>query len=176
MLPSQDQQKKSVKYLQNLAEAKLKRNANTNNRKVKLLDGMTALGNDYTPTDTDGKDMYKYVQLVCFECSLSLPCFWECVQTVKVNINDMTIIIVIVMKQQLLTSILFTAIAVVFYDSSCLTSAVICARGKIAVDHKGNKRFKEIVMASLPKYRDAATKLGKSVIVSEIVDIIRRAR
>ena len=50
---------------------------------------------------------------------------------------------------------------------------VICARGRIAVNHTGNKRFKLIVESSLQRYSNAPSKLAKSAIVSDIVETIR---
>lgn len=52
---------------------------------------------------------------------------------------------------------------------------VICARGRIAVNHTGNKRFKLIVESSLQRYSNAPSKLAKSAIVSDIVETIRQS-
>lgn len=52
---------------------------------------------------------------------------------------------------------------------------VICARGRIAVGHTGNKRFKLIVESSLQNYSSATSKLAKSAIVSQIVETIRQS-
>lgn len=52
---------------------------------------------------------------------------------------------------------------------------VVCARGRIAVNHTGNKRFKLIVESSLQRYSKAPSKLAKSAIVSDIVDTIRKS-
>ena len=52
---------------------------------------------------------------------------------------------------------------------------VVCARGRIAVNHTGNKRFKLIVESSLQRYSNAPSKLAKSAIVSDIVDTIRKS-
>ena len=52
---------------------------------------------------------------------------------------------------------------------------VVCARGRIAVNHTGNKRFKIIVEQSLQRYSNAPSKLAKSAIVSDIVDTIRKS-
>lgn len=50
---------------------------------------------------------------------------------------------------------------------------VICARGKAAKNHPGNKRFRHLIHMSLEEYSAAETKLAKSLIVSSIVDNIR---
>lgn len=52
---------------------------------------------------------------------------------------------------------------------------VICGRGKVALSHSGNLRFRGMIEASLPRYSRAATKLEKSAIVSSIVDAVRHA-
>lgn len=52
---------------------------------------------------------------------------------------------------------------------------VICARGKEAKNHKGNKRFRVLIQESLEKYSEAKTKIEKSIIVSDIVSAIREA-
>ena len=49
---------------------------------------------------------------------------------------------------------------------------VICARGKEAKLHPGNKRYREILSEMLPRYASLTTKLEKSLLVSEIVDAI----
>jgi hypothetical protein len=50
---------------------------------------------------------------------------------------------------------------------------VICARGKQAAQHAGNVRFREIIQRFKPSYANAANKVEKSLIVSEIVDSVR---
>ncbi|CAB9509376.1 Nitrilase family, member 2 [Seminavis robusta] len=52
---------------------------------------------------------------------------------------------------------------------------VICARGKQAFDHEGNKRFRAIVKMNRDAYADALTKYHKSQIVSKITCAIRHA-
>lgn len=52
---------------------------------------------------------------------------------------------------------------------------VLCARGKAALQHPGNCRFRSIIKECLPKYEAAQSKLDKSLIVSTIVDSVRRA-
>jgi len=50
---------------------------------------------------------------------------------------------------------------------------VICAKGKAATQHNGNKFYRKLIQHALPIYKDATTKFEKSMIVSEIVDEIR---
>lgn len=52
---------------------------------------------------------------------------------------------------------------------------VICARGKSAYSHTGNKRLRVVIEMNLQKYSNAKTKMEKSLIVSQIVDSIREA-
>lgn len=52
---------------------------------------------------------------------------------------------------------------------------VICARGKKALNHSGNRRFRAMIKANLQKYSMATSKLEKSLIVSGIVDSVREA-
>jgi len=52
---------------------------------------------------------------------------------------------------------------------------VICGRGKLAWNHPGNRRFRLAVEMSIDKYSSADTKLEKSLIVSGIVESVRRA-
>lgn len=52
--------------------------------------------------------------------------------------------------------------------------AVICARGNAVKSHPGNIRFTQLVEDSLKNYADASSKLEKSIIVSSIIDSIRR--
>lgn len=51
----------------------------------------------------------------------------------------------------------------------------ICARGKRALHHEGNVRFRELIRENLLKYSNAKSKIEKSIIVSYIVDTIRDA-
>ncbi|CAB9501121.1 Nitrilase family, member 2 [Seminavis robusta] len=46
---------------------------------------------------------------------------------------------------------------------------VICARGKVAVKHSGNKKFMEIAKLFLNRYKECTTKVDKTGIVSEII-------
>jgi hypothetical protein len=50
---------------------------------------------------------------------------------------------------------------------------VICARGKEAKNHEGNRRYRAIIKNTLNKYAQATSRYEKTVIVSEIVDAIR---
>jgi hypothetical protein len=50
---------------------------------------------------------------------------------------------------------------------------VICARGKQAYNHEGNKYFRGIVTSATEKYSNVKSKLQRSMIVTEIVDVIR---
>jgi len=62
------------------------------------------------------------------------------------------------------------------FDSTVISLGkydVICGRGRIAFNHTGNKRFREIVQSNLKKYSDASTKSEKSIIVSLIMRLVR---
>lgn len=59
--------------------------------------------------------------------------------------------------------------------SCCYFYSVICARGKVARDHTGNRRFRLAIDMSLERYRKANSKLCRSLVVSDIVDSIRSA-
>jgi len=50
---------------------------------------------------------------------------------------------------------------------------VICAKGKIAKCHSGNKFYKQLIQQAIPLYSNADSKFKKSMIVSEVVDEIR---
>jgi len=52
---------------------------------------------------------------------------------------------------------------------------VICARGKQAYNHSGNRRFRISIEMKLEQYKQATSKLEKSLIVSAIVDSVRDA-
>lgn len=52
---------------------------------------------------------------------------------------------------------------------------VICARGKKALNHSGNVRFRALIDGSLEEYSTCKTKLEKSLIVSKVVDAVRQA-
>mmetsp|Transcript_8057 Transcript_8057/g.13343 ORF Transcript_8057/g.13343 Transcript_8057/m.13343 type:complete len:253 (-) Transcript_8057:769-1527(-) len=50
---------------------------------------------------------------------------------------------------------------------------VICARGKAAWNHIGNRRFRVTIDVYLGKYKKSTSKVSKSLLVMEIVDIFR---
>ena len=52
---------------------------------------------------------------------------------------------------------------------------VICGRGKRSARHAGNTRFKLVIQLYLDKYLKAKTKIDKSLLVIEIVNIVRNA-
>ena len=52
---------------------------------------------------------------------------------------------------------------------------VICARGKRALNHEGNRRFRQLVEHHMEAYSQASTKMEKSLLVSQIIDSIRYA-
>ncbi|KAL3937434.1 MAG: hypothetical protein SGBAC_007466 [Bacillariaceae sp.] len=51
---------------------------------------------------------------------------------------------------------------------------VICSRGREANNHTGNVLLQTIIKRAAPKYATAEGKLSKSILVSEIVDVMRR--
>lgn len=50
---------------------------------------------------------------------------------------------------------------------------VICGKGKTAYEHVGNRRFRVTIEINLPAYREATSKLEKSMIVMSVVDMVR---
>jgi len=50
---------------------------------------------------------------------------------------------------------------------------VICARGKQAYNHEGNRYFRQIIHQATEKYSQVESKLQRSMIVTDIVDAIR---
>jgi len=50
---------------------------------------------------------------------------------------------------------------------------VICAKGKNARNHEGNKFFRKLIQDALPIYGQATSKFEKSMIVSEVIDEVR---
>jgi hypothetical protein len=52
---------------------------------------------------------------------------------------------------------------------------VICAKGKRALNHSGNKRLRALIHSRLEEYSKAASKLDKSLIVSSIVESVCQA-
>jgi hypothetical protein len=63
-----------------------------------------------------------------------------------------------------------TPLSTNFSPGSC---DVICARGKEAKNHEGNRRYRAIIKKTLDRYAQVTSKYEKTVIVSEIVDAIR---
>jgi hypothetical protein len=53
--------------------------------------------------------------------------------------------------------------------------SVVCGRGKDSFNHVGNRRFRALVTMFIERYSQAGSKVAKSAIVSEIIDVIRRA-
>lgn len=53
---------------------------------------------------------------------------------------------------------------------------VICARGKRALNHEGNRRFRQLVEDRMEDYSQASTKLEKSLLVSQIIDCVRQTQ
>ena len=51
---------------------------------------------------------------------------------------------------------------------------VVCARGKEAFNNVGNRRLRVLVEANLPKYV-ASNKVQKSVIIAELVNVVRES-
>jgi hypothetical protein len=51
---------------------------------------------------------------------------------------------------------------------------VICARGKSATNHEGNRRFRTIIESRMEQYASTKNKFEKSVIVSQVVEEIRQ--
>lgn len=52
---------------------------------------------------------------------------------------------------------------------------VLCARGKIAQNYEGTRRWRALIKKALGRYSRATSKIEKSMIVSEIVSSIRSA-
>jgi len=50
---------------------------------------------------------------------------------------------------------------------------VICARGKQAYNHEGNRYFRQIIHQTTEKYAQVESKLQRSMIVTDVVDAIR---
>jgi hypothetical protein len=51
--------------------------------------------------------------------------------------------------------------------------SVICGRGKSSFNHVGNRRFRLLSSMFIEKYSQADTRLAKSAIVTEIINVIR---
>jgi hypothetical protein len=52
---------------------------------------------------------------------------------------------------------------------------VLCGKGKEYFDFIGNRRFRTIVAMNLDRYKNTKEKVGKSVIVSEVMRVVRNA-
>lgn len=50
---------------------------------------------------------------------------------------------------------------------------VICARGKMAYNHEGNRYFRRVVARAADRYSKVESKLQRSMIVTEVLDTIR---
>jgi hypothetical protein len=53
--------------------------------------------------------------------------------------------------------------------------SIVCGRGKDTFNHIGNQRFRALASMFTERYSRAGTKVAKSAIVSEIIDVIREA-
>jgi len=51
---------------------------------------------------------------------------------------------------------------------------VICGRGKICSQHPGNRRLSQIVKQHIDQYSQATSKLEKSLVVSDIVNMVKQ--
>ena len=51
---------------------------------------------------------------------------------------------------------------------------VICSRGKLSQNHPGNLAFQSLINDNITEYATASGKIEKSIIVSDIINIIRR--
>lgn len=51
---------------------------------------------------------------------------------------------------------------------------VICGYGRSCFEHIGNARFREMVTESLEDYSGSSSKLGKTIIICEIVNKVRQ--
>jgi hypothetical protein len=52
---------------------------------------------------------------------------------------------------------------------------VICGRGRKCFNHIGNQRFREIVLDLLDKYSESSSKLDKSYIICDVVNMVRKS-
>ena len=52
---------------------------------------------------------------------------------------------------------------------------VLCCRGKVALEHEGNQRFRALVQSHLQAYSTSGCKYQKSKIVSHIVSSVKQA-
>jgi hypothetical protein len=53
--------------------------------------------------------------------------------------------------------------------------SVVCGRGKDSFNHVGNRRFRALASMFIERYSQSGSKVAKSAIVSEIIDVIRQA-
>jgi hypothetical protein len=53
--------------------------------------------------------------------------------------------------------------------------SVVCGRGKDTFNRAGNRRFRIVASMFIGRYSEASSKRAKSVIVSEIIEVIRQA-
>lgn len=59
--------------------------------------------------------------------------------------------------------------------SSPSCTDVICARGRVFWDHEGNRRYRALIAQATREYAGSNCKLEKSLLVSEIIEAIRRS-
>ena len=52
---------------------------------------------------------------------------------------------------------------------------VLCCRGKVALEHDGNRIFRAMVQSHLQEYSNSSCKYHKSKIVSHIVESVKQA-
>ena len=52
---------------------------------------------------------------------------------------------------------------------------VICARGKTAKNHPGNRRYRHLIEINLAHYDACTSKIDKSIIVTSILDAVRES-
>jgi len=57
-----------------------------------------------------------------------------------------------------------------------LETDIICARGRTAYNHEGNRRFRGILEQHLDAYRNATTKQEKSRVVVTVLEEIQRSQ
>jgi hypothetical protein len=61
-----------------------------------------------------------------------------------------------------------------FTDSPSPTD-VVCARGRAFWEHEGNCRYRALIAKATRKYSDSTCKLEKSLVVSEVIEAVRRS-
>jgi hypothetical protein len=52
---------------------------------------------------------------------------------------------------------------------------VVCGRGRKCFYHIGNQRFRDIVIDMLEKYSESSSKLDKSYIICDVVNMVRKS-